>query len=98
MAANVPFFVRLQNMCGEIDFREYLMCGLYLIKQSLPTIDLIESVSMMYDYCAKGRGFLTRTGLHSVLKQTMASSVDESVDLFTQVDCEHSGFITIREC
>lgn len=85
----------LQNLCGEINFREYLVCALYLIKQSLPTIDLIESVSKMYDNCGKGPGRLTRTALHCILNQTMATSVDESVEFFTHADCDQSDFVTI---
>lgn len=84
-------------MCGTIDFREYLLCALYLIKQSLPTMELIQIVSKMYDSCGKGPGRLTRTALYNLLKHMTAASIDESVSLFTEIDCNRNGFVTIGE-
>lgn len=87
-------YALLQEVCGTIDFREYLLCALYLIKHSLPTIDLIQIVSKMYDNCGKGPGRLTRTALYNLLKRITASSIDECVDIFTEIDCDRNGFIT----
>lgn len=82
-------------MSGKIDFREYLLCALYLINQSLPTIELMHIVSKMYDDCGKGPGNLTPTALHNILCHMMASTIEESVEIFTQIDCDRNGFITI---
>lgn len=82
-------------MCGTIDFREYLLCALYLIKQSLPTMELIQIVSKMYDNCGKGPGRLTRTALYNLLKHMTAATVDECVDIFTEIDTERNGFVTL---
>lgn len=82
-------------MCGKIDFREYLLCALYLIKQSLPTIELVCIVSKMYDDCGKGPGRLTPTALHNILSHMIAASVEESNDIFSQIDCDSNGSITI---
>lgn len=84
-------------MCGQISIREYLVCALYLIKKSLPTIDLIESMSKMYGDCGKGSVRLTRNALHCILNQTVATSVDEAVEIFNQIDIGNSGFITVGE-
>lgn len=89
------FFVCLQEMCGTIDFREYLLCALYLMKQSLPTMELIQIVSKMYDNCGKGPGRLTRNALYSLLRHMTATSIDECVDIFTEIDVERNGFITL---
>lgn len=82
-------------MCGTIDFREYLLCALYLIKQSLPTMELIQIVSKMYDNCGKGPGRLTRTALYNLLKHMTAATIDECVDIFTEIDTERKGFVTL---
>lgn len=82
-------------MAGTIDFREYLLCALYLIKHDLPTMDLIQVVSKMYDNCGKGPGRLTRISLVDLLKHTIAASIDECLDIFTEVDFERNGFVTI---
>lgn len=82
-------------MCGEIDFRDYLLCALYLIKQSVPTMELIRIISKMYDNCGKGPGRLTRTALHNILSRTMALSIDECVELFKRIDTNRNEFITI---
>lgn len=58
-------------------------------------MDLIKIVSKMYDNCGKGSGRLTRTALYNILGQTMALNVDECVELFTQIDINRNGFITI---
>lgn len=60
-------------------------------------MDLIKIVSKMYDNCGKGPGCLTRTALHNILGRTMALSVDECVELFTQIDVNRNGFITISK-
>lgn len=82
-------------MCGTIDFREYLLCAIYLIKQNLPTIDLIQIVSKMYDNCGKGSGRLTRTALYNLLRHTTAATIDECVEFFTEIDSERNGFVTL---
>lgn len=82
-------------MCGQISIREYLVCALYLIKKSLPTIDLIESMSKMYGDCGKGPVRLTRTSLHCILNQTIYTSIDEAVEIFNHIDTKNTGFITI---
>lgn len=94
-----PYFSHLfaQSNCGQISIREYLVCALYLIKKSLPTIDLIESMSKMYGHCGKGPVRLTRTALHCILNQTIATSIDETVEIFNHIDFGNSGFITIGE-
>lgn len=87
----------LQEMCGTIDFRSYLLCALYLIEQSLPTMELIKIVSKMYDNCGKGPGRLTRTALYNLLKHMTAATIDECVDIFTEIDCDRNGFVTLGE-
>lgn len=82
-------------MCGTIDFREYLLCALYLIKQNQPTIDLILVASKMYDDCGKGPRNLSRKALHNILSHTMAASVEDTIDIFTQIDTTQRGYITI---
>ncbi|XP_055300763.1 lysophosphatidylcholine acyltransferase [Sitodiplosis mosellana] len=82
------------EMCGTIDFREYLLCALYLIKQSLPTMGLIQIVSKMYDNCGKG---FNRTTLYSLLRHMTAASIDECVDIFAEIDCDQVGFISLEK-
>lgn len=89
------FFPQLQEMCGTIDFREYLLCALYLIKQSLPTMELIQIVSKMYDNCGKGPGRFTRTALYNLLKHMTGATIDECVEFFTEMDTERNGFVTL---
>lgn len=84
-------------MCGTIDFREYLLCALYLIKQSMPTMELIQIVSKMYDNCGKGAGRFTRTALYNLLKHMTAATIDECVDIFTEIDSDRNGFVTLGE-
>lgn len=88
-------FCLSQNMCGTIDFREYLLCALYLIKQNLPTIDLIHVASKMYDDCGKGPRNLSRKALYNVLSHAMAASVEDTIEIFTQIDTSQKGYITI---
>lgn len=89
------FHLKLQNMCGTIDFRAYLLCALFLIKQNQPTIDLIHVASKMYDDCGNGPRNLSRKALHNVLSHTMATSVDDTIDIFSQIDTTQKGYITI---
>lgn len=79
-------------MCGTIDFREYLLCALYLIKQSLPTMDLIQIVSKMY---ISNSGRFTRTSLYNLLKHTAAATIDECVEYFTEMDLQRHGYVTL---
>lgn len=58
-------------------------------------MELIRTISRMYDNCGKGPGCLTRTALHNILSRTMGLSIDECVELFTQIDVNRNGFITI---
>lgn len=52
----------------------------------------------MYDDCGKGPGRLTRNALNSLLTSTMASSIEDSLDIFSRVDVNHRDFITIGIC
>lgn len=79
-------------MCGTIDFREYLLCALYLIRQSLPTIDLVQIVSKMY---VLNSGRFTRTALYNLLKHTTAATIDECVEYFTEMDSQRHGHVTM---
>lgn len=79
-------------MCGTIDFREYLLCALYLIKQSLPTMDLIQIVSKMY---VSTSGRFTRTALYNLLKHMTAAKIDECVEYFTEMDLQRHGHVTL---
>lgn len=94
-AIEMGILLYLQNMCGTIDFREYLLCALYLIKQNLPTIDLIHVASKMYDDCGKGPRNISRRALHHILNHTMAADVDETIDIFSQIDATQKGYISI---
>lgn len=81
-------------MCGTIDFREYLLCALYLIKQCLPTMDLIQIVSKMY---VSNLCHFTRTALYNLLRHMTAATVDKCVEYFTEMDVQRNGFVTMGE-
>lgn len=81
-------------MCGTIDFREYLLCALFLIKRNLSTMDLIEIVSKMYENCSRD-GRLTRTAMFNLLNHMIGASIDECVDISTEIGGDGNGFITL---
>lgn len=87
-------FIHSQDTCGTIDFREYLLCALYLIKQSIPTFELIKIASKMYENITLP-GRLTRIAIYNLLKHTTAITYNECEDIFTEIDCDRRGFITI---
>lgn len=58
-------------------------------------MELLEIVSKMYGNCGKGPGRFTRTALHNLLKNMTGASIDECVNIFSEIDCDRLGFITL---
>lgn len=63
-----------------------------MIKQSLPTIDLIQIVSKMY---VSNSGRFTRTALYNLLKHTTDATIDECVEYYTEMDLQRHGNVTL---
>lgn len=93
--SNLRMSFSLQKGCGSADFREYLLCALYLIKCHQAPIDLIHVASKMFDDCGRGPRNLTRQSLHQLLRRTIGASLDDSMEIFARVDGSRNGFIVI---
>lgn len=78
---------------GRIDFRDYLLCSLFLMKCNEPIIHLLESVFKIFDKT----GNLNRNTFYLAVKNTLNMTKIESDNLFVRIDSELKNYVTYEQ-
>ncbi|XP_037030614.1 lysophosphatidylcholine acyltransferase isoform X1 [Bradysia coprophila] len=88
----------------NIDFRDYLMCAIFLNRTSVPAIQILESISKLYetkvDYVETNtstKGLLNTDGLLNVMKHAMPLTSDDCTAIFTQLDKRNQKLISFYD-
>lgn len=91
----ILFSIFDEENTGQIDFRDYLLCSLFLLKCNEPIINLLESVFKIYDISGKGQ--LNKNTFYLAVKNTLNLSRVESDQLFVRIDLEQKNFVTFQQ-
>lgn len=92
---SILFSIFDEENTGQIDFRDYLLCSLFLLKCNEPIINLLESVFKIYDI--SGKGHLNKNTFYLAVKNTLNLSRVESDQLFVRIDLEQKNFVTFKQ-
>ncbi|XP_055710713.1 lysophosphatidylcholine acyltransferase isoform X1 [Phlebotomus papatasi] len=79
---------------GVIDFREYLLCALFLIKPNQPQIDLVKSAFKLYESSSGG---VTRKIFSQILNHTLALPEEVTQVIFSHIRKGTLDFITFDD-
>ncbi|XP_059617742.1 lysophosphatidylcholine acyltransferase isoform X2 [Phlebotomus argentipes] len=80
--------------CGVIDFREYLLCALFLMKPSQSQIDLVRSAFKIYESSSGG---VTCRFFRQILHHTLALPDDVNEVMFSQIRKGTLDYITFDD-
>lgn len=92
---SILFSIFDEENSGQIDFRDYLLCSLFLLKCNEPIINLLESVFKIFDI--SGEGHLNKSTFYLAVKNTLNLSRVESENLFVRIDLEQKNFVTFQQ-
>lgn len=80
---------------GQIDFRDYLLCTLFLLKCNEPIINLMDLVFKIFDI--SGEGHLNKNTFYLAVKNTLNMSRVESDNFFIRIDSEIKNYVTFDQ-
>lgn len=91
----ILFSIFDEENSGRIDFRDYLLCTIFLLKCNEPIINVLESVFKIFDN--SGYGHLNKNTFYLVVKNTLNLSKIESDNLFIRIDSELKDYVTYEQ-
>lgn len=89
----ILFSIFNEENVGRIDFRDYLLCSLFLMKCNEPIIHLLESVFKIFDKT----GNLNRNTFYLAVRNTLNMTKIESDNLFVRIDSELKNYVTYEQ-
>lgn len=93
---SILFSIFDEENSGRIDFRDYLLCTLFLLKFNEPIINLLESTFKIFDG-SDGEGHLNKNNFYLAVKNILNMSKVESDNLFVRIDSDLKNFISFEQ-